>query len=186
VNTGLIILLILTGVRLRVPGIDFLFPYRDAVLLHRVTGGALTLSYVFWIVYSIFGGNLRRNFAFRGKDLKNFYCQAGYYAVGVFMGRANPCPATPEEKFNPLQKIAYWGVQFVLTPAIVITGVFFGNIPLFRGAISAIGGIRMLDAIHVIVAYLMVIYLIVHVYMATLGTKPWTHIKAMFTGYEEE
>ena len=30
------------------------------------------------------------------------------------------------------------------------------------------------------------IYLIVHAYMATLGPTPFTHIKAMFTGYEEE
>lgn len=185
-NTGLIVLLILTGVRLRVPGIDFLFAYRDAVLLHRMAGGVLTLSYLFWLVYSIFSGNLRKNFAFHRRDVKNFSCQAGYYAAGVFMGRENPCPATPDEKFNPLQKTAYWGVQFVLTPIIVVTGIFFGNIAFFHGAISAIGGIRMLDATHVAAAYLMVIYLIVHVYMATLGPRPMTHIKAMFTGYEEE
>jgi thiosulfate reductase cytochrome b subunit len=185
-NAAFIALLIVTGVRLRVPGIDFLFVYRDAVLLHRIMGAVLTVSYLFWLVYSIWNGNLKKNYAFHRKDLKNFFCQAGYYAAGVFMGRGNPCPTTPEEKFNPLQKIAYWGVQFVLVPVVIVTGIFFGNIPVFRGAIGVIGGIRVLDAIHVVVAYLMVVYLIAHVYMATLGAKPLTHIKAMFTGYEEE
>lgn len=186
VNTGLIILLILTGVRLRAPGINFLFAYRNAVLLHRLTGAVLTLSYLFWFVYSIWGGNLRKNYTFRRKDVKNFYCQAQYYAIGVFMGQSNPCPATPEDKFNPLQKMAYLGLQFVLMPVIVITGIFFSNIPFFHRAISAIGGTRILDAVHVLVAYFFVIYLIIHVYMSTLGPGPLTHIKAMFTGYEEE
>ena len=36
------------------------------------------------------------------------------------------------------------------------------------------------------VGYLFVIYLIVHVYMATLKPTPFTHIKAMITRYEEE
>jgi len=186
INTGLIVLLILTGVRLRVPGINFLFAYRNTVLIHRVTGWVLMVSYLFWLVYSIVGGNLRKNYAFHRRDVKNAYCQALYYAFGVFRGEPNPCPATPEEKFNVLQKVAYIGVQLALTPIIIITGIFFTNIPYFHGAIAAIGGIRILDAVHVIVAYCFVIYLIVHVYMSTLGARPLTHIKAMFTGYEEE
>ena len=186
VNTLLIILLIITGIRLRVPGIDFLFPYRTAVLLHRMTGGVLVVSYLFWLVYSIFSSNLRKNYAFHRKDIKNSYCQALYYSFGIFKGMPNPCPATPEEKFNVLQKIAYITVQFALTPIIAITGIFFSNITYFHSAIAAIGGIRILDAVHVTVAYFFVIYLIVHVYMSTLGKTPFTHIKSMITGYEEE
>ena len=179
-------LLILTGVRLRVPGIAFLFAYRNAVLFHRLTGAVVTLSYLFWFVYSMWSGNLRKNYTFRRKDMKNFFSQAHYYSLGVFKGHDNPHVATPEQKFNPLQKIAYLALQFVLAPIIAITGIFFSNIPFFHGAINAIGGIRILDAVHVAVAYLFVVYLIVHVYMSTLGPKPLTHIKAMFTGYEEE
>jgi thiosulfate reductase cytochrome b subunit len=112
--------------------------------------------------------------------------QGLYYAIGVFRGWPNPYPATPDAKFNPLQKVAYGTVMFVLTPLIAATGILFSNIPYFRGIISYIGGTRVLDAVHVIGGYLFVIYLIVHVYMATLGPTPFTHIKAMFTGYEEE
>jgi hypothetical protein len=45
---------------------------------------------------------------------------------------------------------------------------------------------KVLDAIHVIVAYMFALYLIVHIYMATLGWKVSSHIKAMVVGYEEE
>ncbi len=44
----------------------------------------------------------------------------------------------------------------------------------------------MLDAIHVIGAYVFALYLVVHVYMATLGRTAFSHIKAMIVGYEEE
>jgi thiosulfate reductase cytochrome b subunit len=52
--------------------------------------------------------------------------------------------------------------------------------------INSIGGLRILDAIHVVVGYIFVLYLLVHVYMSTMGHTPLTHVKAMFTGYEEE
>ncbi|MGD0659237.1 MAG: cytochrome b/b6 domain-containing protein [Syntrophorhabdales bacterium] len=187
VNTVLIFLLILTGVRLRIPEIRFLFAYRNDVLIHRWMGLAACVSFLFWLAYSLVSGNIARNYAFRpARDVKGMVRQGLYYAVGFFRGWPNPYPTTPREKFNPLQKVAYTGVMFLLTPLTVVTGILFSNIPYFRGIISYVGGTRVLDAIHVIGGYLFVIYLIVHVYMATLGPTPFTHIKAMFTGYEEE
>jgi thiosulfate reductase cytochrome b subunit len=187
VNTVLIFLLILTGARLRMPDIGFLFAYRNGVLIHRLTGLVATVSFLFWLAYSLVSGNITRNYAFRpARDGKGMVKQGLYYAIGVFRGWPNPYPATPDAKFNPLQKVAYGTVMFVLTPLIAATGILFSNIPYFRGIISYIGGTRVLDAVHVIGGYLFVIYLIVHVYMATLGPTPFTHIKAMFTGYEEE
>ncbi|MEW8430430.1 MAG: cytochrome B, partial [Candidatus Thiodiazotropha sp.] len=38
---------------------------------------------------------------------------------------------------------------------------------------------------HASAAYLMLIFLIVHVYLATAGHTPTAHIKAMITGWEE-
>jgi len=186
INTVLILLLIATGVRLRIPDIGFLFAYGDAVMIHRWAGFATTASFLFWLIYGLMSGSIARNYAFRSRrDLGGMTGQVFYYAIGVFKGWANPHPATPEEKFNPLQKVAYIGVMFVVTPIVAATGLLFSNIFYFRAVIGFIGGIRVLDALHVGVAYLFVIYLMVHIYMATLGTTSFIHIKAMFTGYEE-
>ena len=38
---------------------------------------------------------------------------------------------------------------------------------------------------HVIAAFMMLIFLIVHVYLTTAGHTPTSHIKAMITGWEE-
>jgi len=49
-----------------------------------------------------------------------------------------------------------------------------------------LNAMKVLDATHVIIAYMFALYLIVHIYMATLGRTAFSHIKAMIVGYEEE
>ena len=63
---------------------------------------------------------------------------------------------------------------------------FFSDILYFLPYVEAIGGLRILDAIHVIAAYFFLLYLVVHLYMATLGHSFFAHFKAMIVGYEEE
>jgi len=40
--------------------------------------------------------------------------------------------------------------------------------------------------VHLFLSIFFTAFLFVHIYLATLGHTPWTHIKAMFTGYEDE
>ena len=124
----------------------------------------------------------RKYYPIRSRDLKGLFLQARYYAYGVFTGGTNPFPATAKEKFNPLQKIAYLSTMLVFTPVIVISGILYSNIMLFRDAILLMGGVRVLDAIHLVTAYIFFNYLIVHVYMSTMGRTPWSHVLEMFTG----
>jgi thiosulfate reductase cytochrome b subunit len=185
VNTALVLLLIITGIQLRAPGLQIFPGYRTAVLLHKGTGFVMALSFVFWLVYTLAGSG-KRQYRIGAGDFRGMVKQGLYYAFGIFKGWKNPFPVRPEAKFNPLQKLSYVAIQFVFTPIIILSGILFSDILLFGGVISTIGGVRVLDAIHVIVAYIFVVYLIVHLYMATLGGSPLKHIKAMFTGYEEE
>ena len=74
----------------------------------------------------------------------------------------------------------------IVTPVLVVTGLLFSDIALVRTYILLWNIAKPLDAVHVIGAYLFVLYLVVHVYMATLGRTPFSHIKAMIVGYEEE
>jgi thiosulfate reductase cytochrome b subunit len=185
-NTVVILLLIITGTQLRAPGVEVLSSYRTAVVVHKATGLIMAVSFLFWLAYSLTSRRVIKQYVIRLSDLAGIVKQGEYYAFGVFRGWHNPFHATTEAKFNPLQKVSYITIQFIVTPVIVATGILFGNILFFGGAISSIGGIRILDAIHVGVGYLFVIYLFVHIYMATVGRTPLIHIKAMFTGYEEE
>jgi thiosulfate reductase cytochrome b subunit len=68
----------------------------------------------------------------------------------------------------------------------VVTGILFSDILFFRTYILLWNVAGIINAIHVIGAYAFALYLIVHLYMATLGRTPFAHTKAMITGYEEE
>ena len=59
------------------------------------------------------------------------------------------------------------------------------DVELFEGCIAMVGGIRVVDTVHVVLFILFVFFILVHAYMGFLGKKPSSHFKEMFTGYEE-
>ena len=185
-NAFLIFFLMLTGLQLRVPDVTVFAHYSQAVLLHKYAGFCMGGSFIFWLCYVMGSGSLRRHYLMRGRDIRGTVSQAIFYGYGVFRGAANPFSPTPDDKFNPMQKVAYFTVMVFFTPAILITGVLFSDILYFVSYINAIGGLRILDALHVVVAYVFTLYLMVHLYMATLGHTIFAHTKAMVVGYEEE
>ena len=68
----------------------------------------------------------------------------------------------------------------------MVTGILFSDILFLRTYVLLWNLAGLINALHVIGAYLIALYLIVHLYMATLGRTAFTHTKAMITGYEEE
>ena len=195
INALIVITLMVTGIQLRAPGIEeftrsmapwlWIPEYSVAVLIHKYIGYAMALSFLFWFVYIMASGSFRTHYILRPADLPILGKQAFYYIIGVFQGSDNPFTPTEKGKFNPLQKIAYGSVMLVITPLIVVTGVLFSDIFLFRGVIDWLGGIRLLDALHVLASYLFLLNLIVHLYMCTMGHHIFDHIKAMILGFEE-
>jgi thiosulfate reductase cytochrome b subunit len=183
-NASLILFLIITGIQLRFPGVS-IFRYNHAVYLHKIVGFALAGSFFYWLAYYMISGGFIKHYMFRRKDAKGLVYQALYYTFSMFKGARNPFTPSTNEKFNPLQKIAYLSLMLVLTPIIIVTGVLFSDIAYFLKIINYIGGVRILDAIHVSTGYAFLLYLIVHLYMSTLGHRITAHTKAMFTGFEE-
>ncbi len=186
VNALMVILLIVTGARLRMTGIPDLPPHSTALLVHRYVGWALAAASLFWLIYGVASGSLSRHYAPRKRDATGILTQARFYLWSIFKGEENPFRSSPTEKFNPLQKLAYCGVMCIVAPVLVVTGLLFSDVSLVRSHILLWNITKLIDAVHVIGAYLLVLYLVVHVYVATLGKTPFFHIKAMIVGYEEE
>ncbi len=185
-NALLIIMLCITGIQLRMPEAEIFSHYRTAVILHKYFGFLLAGSFLFWLLYYLISGTLIKYYLIRPNDLRGMVSQALYYAYGVFTGAKNPFTPSADAKFNGLQKMAYTSVMLLFTPAVIFTGILFSDVLYFLGWIRSIGGLRVLDAFHVIFGYLIGLYFLVHLYMATLGPSVFTHTKAMITGYEEE
>lgn len=185
-NALMVILLLITGIELRIPGVAAVQPNSTALLVHRYVGWPMMISCLFWFVYSLMSGNLSQHYVIRKGDLKGTFRQLKFYLFSIFRGEENPFRASPDKRFNPLQKLAYGAMMCVFTPIIVVTGIFFSDVLFFRKYILLLNAMKVLDAIHVIVAYIFAFYLIVHIYMATLGRRASSHIKAMIVGFEEE
>jgi thiosulfate reductase cytochrome b subunit len=65
------------------------------------------------------------------------------------------------------------------------TGVLMWDAKHFASQIEFFGGIRVIDTVHVLIFCALVFYLLVHVYLGTLGHTRTAHFKAMLSGYED-
>lgn len=184
-NALMIMILIVTGIRLRISGIAALWPHDPYIVLHLYTGWAMAASSLFWFAYAIASGHLKRNFLMKEGDLSGILRQARYYGISIFKGEKDPFRPSADQKYNALQKLAYGAVMIIFVPVQTVTGLCFSHIGILQKYVLLWDIAGPLNAIHVIGAYVFVLYLIVHLYMSTLGPTVFAHIRAMITGYEE-
>ncbi len=180
--------LIVTGAQIRYRGILNVMPFRTAVDIHNICGFSLIGLFLVWLAYYAGTGMLKVYIP--DLNIWNYmlssWKQAKYYGYGIFVGDPNPHHATLEHKFNPMQQVAYFSIMFLLLPLQIVTGVLLWDIDRFAVVIDTLGGIKVISAAHLVLTVFFTAFLFVHVYLTTLGPTWFTHIKAMFTGYEEE
>ena len=184
-----IITLCVTAVQIRFPEHVHLFAnYKAAILLHNVAGLVVTFSFTLWFTYYAFISRSMLKVYLPSKDdlQVGLSRQAKFYLLTYFLGWKNPHHPTPENKFNPMQKSAYLAIMFVLVPLVSLTGLLLTNVGPMRELVLMVGGLKILIAIHFLLACTLCAFLFTHVYLATLGKTPMAYIKPMWTGWEEE
>jgi len=149
-NAAGIVLLVVTGFQIRYAEILNLMPLKNSISLHNYAGFGVIAAYFLWLFYYLNTGKIIIYFpdprTFVAKALK----QIKFYGYGIFRGEPNPHVMTPENKFNVLQQKAYLGIMFVLLPAQMISGVFLWKVKGYSDYIHLLGGIRIIDTIHVL------------------------------------
>jgi thiosulfate reductase cytochrome b subunit len=183
-----IITLCLTGIQIRFPEYANIFgTYRSAIVIHNWAGLIVAFSFSIWFFYySMSARNLGEIYVPNAEDLKHgLLRQVGFYFFLYFFGRPSPHHATPDNKFNPMQKSAYLAIMFVLMPIVSLTGILLMNVSPLRELILAAGGLKLLDVLHYLTACSLGAFLFTHVYLTTMGHTPLAHTKAMVTGWEE-
>jgi thiosulfate reductase cytochrome b subunit len=87
------------------------------------------------------------------------------------------------KRYNVLQKFAYLTVIFILLPLIILMG--FGMSPrldtLFGGWVGWFGGRQSVRSIHFIVAWMLVAFVLIHVF-EVIVTGFWNNVRSMITG----
>jgi thiosulfate reductase cytochrome b subunit len=182
------IVLILTGLQIRYRDLIGLLSFESAVRVHNVVGFVLIGSYLFWLLFYLTSDKIKNYHA--DMHPMHYYTtainQAIFYGYGIFRGKENPHHASAYTKFNPMQKLTYQLIMMVVIPVQLFSGLFMWDVQRFSGIVNAVGGVRVMDTIHMLLFIFFAAFLPVHVYLTTLGHTPLAHIKAMFTGYEEE
>lgn len=184
------ILLIITGAQIRFADQLGLMSFKTAVQIHSWTGFILLANYFIWLIYYLFTGKLFKIYIppfWRPVDfIKRSIKQAKYYGYGIMVGDKNPHHATPDNKFNPMQQLAYLSIMVILIPVQILTGLMLWDPELFSGLVNLIGGIQIATLIHTALWVFFSAFIIIHIYLASLGHTPTAHFVAMITGYEEE
>ena len=187
INALLFLLLIATGISLHYASVEHsLIPFQVSVGIHNVCAIILTINYGVFVV----GNILTRNGMYYSKWRKNLlpklWKQFHFYAIGIFKGDPHPFPITKKQKFNPLQKVSYVFAMYFGMPLLIISGIALLFPEKVSYTIFNVSGLLFYDVLHLIVGFVLSIFLLIHLYTCTLGDKPGTLFKSMINGYHEE
>jgi thiosulfate reductase cytochrome b subunit len=181
-QAGLILFLALTGFEIH--GSLSFFGFEEAVRYHALAAQALLVLIAFAIFWHLTTGEWRQYLP----TLTNIRAQIEFYVIGIFKNAPHPTRKTALSKLNPLQRLTYLGLKLLVIPVIVTSGLLymFYRYPQ-QGAIDALNvrGLGTIAVVHTAAAFLLVAFLIAHLYLITTGTPVTSNLKAMLTGWEE-
>lgn len=181
------VLLIATGLQIRYAGALDVLGFRAAVQLHNWIGFALIANFFIWLGFYLFTDKIKVYLPEMSpvKHFRDTFRQMQFYGYGIFRGDPNPHHVSAYRKFNPLQSVMYQIVMMLVVPLQFYTGVLLWDVGRFASQVEFFGGLRVLDTLHVLMFIFFCGFIIVHVYLCTLGHTTLAHFKAMVTGYEE-
>ena len=106
----------------------------------------------------------------------------------IFRDAPHPTKKTRLNKLNPLQKLVYLALKILVMPVMAASGLLymFYRYPhrYGTGTLSA-SGLESVAVVHTAGAFLLVAFVVGHVYLTTTGPSLFSNLKAMITGYEE-
>ncbi len=186
-NAILCLFLIVTGFSMLYSNPDngLVVGFKRAVSIHNVSGILLTVSYTIFLFGNLFTDNGRHYLiAMKGMG-KRLWQQGYYYVYGYFKGQKAPYPVDGEHKFNPLQQVSYVGVMYLILPMLFVTGWAMMFPEFILKKFLRFSGIFLTDQFHVILGFLVVIFLFIHLYVSTMGKSPLSNFRSIITGWQE-
>ncbi|MDX9909166.1 MAG: cytochrome b/b6 domain-containing protein [Mariniphaga sp.] len=181
-QASLIIFLAFTG--FEVHGTIHVLGFEHAARFHRVASWMLIALIVFAIFWHLVTGEWRQYIP----TTKKLAAQIRFYSIGMFKGEKHPTKKSEVKKLNPLQRLVYLGFKLVLIPLTITSGIIYMfQKTIDRNNIVVVSDFS-LESIafwHTLGAFLLMLFLVVHVYMTTTGHTPTSNIQAMITGYED-
>jgi len=186
INGIMFLILIVSGISMQYTdkeSASYVIGFAKAVKMHNFAAIVLTINYILFVTGNFLTSNGRYYRIGKKNFLEDLGAQFKYYSWGMFKGEKHPFPVTEERKFNPLQKITYVLAMYVAMPMLIISGIglFFPEITI--KSFFGISGLILTDILHITMGFFLSIFMVVHIYTCTLGSKPTSLFRGIITGY---
>jgi thiosulfate reductase cytochrome b subunit len=144
-------------------------------VVHFFFAWILVAALAVWLVGSLANGHLWRDVILKPRDIRDLPRDiVDHLKLRFNHGRT----------YSPLQKIAYFGVFFILLPLIILTGLTMspGMDAAWPWLVDVFGGRQTARTIHFIAMVGLVLFFVVHIVMVVLA-NPINELRSMITGY---
>jgi len=182
-QAALIFFLALTGFEIH--GSLSFFGFEQAVQYHTTAAYSLIVLIVFAIDWHLTTGEWRNYIP----TVSHVRAYLNYYLFGIFRREPHPTKKTVLSKLNPLQKLVYFGLKTVIIPVIVVSGllyIFYRYPDSSSIAAINVATLEIIAVAHTAAAFILLAFVIAHLYLITTGDTIFGNLKAMLTGYEEK
>ncbi len=184
INAICIILLILSGLSLHYAGRSFLLiDFQASITIHNVSGFIVSVNYLLFVL----GNLLTKNGKYYRVKIKGLsdriQKQIQYYISGMFKGMQPPFPISEKRKFNPLQKYSYIVIMYIVFPILIISGFALLFPEIIVEQIFQVSGIMVTAVLHGLMGFIVSIFLLVHLYTASMGKSPLENYKSIVSGW---
>lgn len=186
INALGILTLIVTGINMQfsTPGFKIM-NFELAVNLHNIAGILISINYLLFFFGNMFTSNNKYyRLKLRGL-IRRLTLQIGYYTSGLFNHQPPPFPLSEKRKFNPMQKVSYLLVMYLFVPGLIVTGLALLFPETIIENVYSVSGIFMTAVLHASLGFFVSIFLIVHLYVASIGKHPLNNFKSIITGYHD-
>lgn len=144
-------------------------------VVHFFFAWILVATLITWLAASLLNGHLFRDLAPRSSDIRNLPRDfANHVRLRFHHAR----------EYNPLQKLAYAGVIFVLFPLMIATGLAMspGANAMMPWLPELLGGRQTARTIHFAAMLLLVGFFVIHIVMI-VAAGPFNELRSIITGW---
>jgi Ni/Fe-hydrogenase b-type cytochrome subunit len=143
---------------------------------HFFFAWVFVLNGLVYFIYNRINGHVSK-FIFKPRDLRGVFPMALYY---LRLRKTSP----QEGDYNPLQKLGYTGVFFILTPLIIASGLAMSpqlNVA-FNWLPAMFGGRQSARSIHFLLTFFFAFFTLGHVLMV-VTTGAFNNMRSMISGW---
>ena len=145
---------------------------------HFAFAWVLAFGLLFYMVRSLWNGHFRRDIALSAREV------APAHLIADVKQHLRLDFETPGGGYNPLQKIAYSAVLFVLLPGLILTGLTLspGMNAVLPWLLDVFGGRQSARSIHFLCAGGIAAFIVIHL-LLVLAAGPINEVRSMITGW---